>query len=75
MELSKLSPVAGSTQVGKRKGRGPGSGNACSLWEMCEFEPTYNDYLVTVLGDASATVTSMDRSLRMGLPSELSIIF
>ena len=24
---------------------------------MCEFEPTYNDYLVTVLGDASATVT------------------
>ena len=26
MELSKLSPVAGSTQVGKRKGRGPGSG-------------------------------------------------
>ena len=27
MELSKLSPVAGSTQVGKRKGRGPGSGN------------------------------------------------
>lgn len=36
---------------------GPGSGNACSLWEMCEFEPTYNDYLVTVLGDASATVT------------------
>ena len=27
MDLSKLSPVAGSTQVGKRKGRGPGSGN------------------------------------------------
>jgi len=27
MELSKLSPVAGSTHVGKRKGRGPGSGN------------------------------------------------
>ncbi len=27
MELSKLSPVPGSTQVGKRKGRGPGSGN------------------------------------------------
>ena len=27
MELSKLSPVSGSTQVGKRKGRGPGSGN------------------------------------------------
>ena len=27
MELSKLSPVAGSTQVGKRKGRGPVSGN------------------------------------------------
>ena len=27
MELSKLSPVQGSTQVGKRKGRGPGSGN------------------------------------------------
>ena len=27
MELSKLSPVAGSTQEGKRKGRGPGSGN------------------------------------------------
>ena len=27
MELSKLSPVAGSTQVGKRKGRGHGSGN------------------------------------------------
>ena len=27
MELSKLSPVEGSTQVGKRKGRGPGSGN------------------------------------------------
>ena len=27
MELSKLSPVAGSTQVGKRKGRGPASGN------------------------------------------------
>ena len=27
MELSKLSPVAGSTQVGKRKGRGTGSGN------------------------------------------------
>ena len=27
MELSKLSPVAGSTQVGKRKGRGSGSGN------------------------------------------------
>ena len=27
MELSKLSPVAGSTQVGKRQGRGPGSGN------------------------------------------------
>ena len=27
MELSKLSPVEGSTQVGKRKGRGIGSGN------------------------------------------------
>ncbi len=27
MELSKLSPVQGSTQVGKRKGRGHGSGN------------------------------------------------
>ena len=27
MELSKLSPVPGSTQVGKRKGRGAGSGN------------------------------------------------
>ena len=27
MELSKLSPVAGSTFVGKRKGRGAGSGN------------------------------------------------
>ena len=27
MELSKLSPVEGSTQVGKRKGRGHGSGN------------------------------------------------
>ena len=27
MELSKLSPVAGSTQEGKRKGRGHGSGN------------------------------------------------
>ena len=27
MELSKLSPVEGSTQVGKRKGRGTGSGN------------------------------------------------
>ena len=27
MKLHELSPVAGSTQVGKRKGRGPGSGN------------------------------------------------
>ena len=27
MELSKLTPVAGSTHVGKRKGRGHGSGN------------------------------------------------
>ena len=27
MKLSELSPVAGSTQVGKRKGRGTGSGN------------------------------------------------
>ena len=27
MNLHELSPVAGSTQVGKRKGRGPGSGN------------------------------------------------
>ena len=27
MKLSELSPVAGSTQVGKRKGRGPGTGN------------------------------------------------
>ena len=27
MELSKLSPVAGSTQEGKRKGRGAGTGN------------------------------------------------
>ena len=27
MKLSELSPVAGSTQVGKRKGRGAGSGN------------------------------------------------
>ena len=27
MKLSELSPVAGSTQVGKRKGRGIGSGN------------------------------------------------
>ena len=27
MELHQLSPVAGSTQVGKRKGRGHGSGN------------------------------------------------
>ena len=27
MELSKLSPVEGSTHVGKRKGRGRGSGN------------------------------------------------
>ena len=27
MELSKLSPVAGSTHVGKRKGRGTGTGN------------------------------------------------
>ena len=27
MELHKLSPVEGSTQVGKRKGRGHGSGN------------------------------------------------
>ena len=36
---------------------GPGSGNACSLWEMCEFEPDYNDYQVAILGDATATVT------------------
>ena len=27
MKLSELSPVEGSTQVGKRKGRGTGSGN------------------------------------------------
>ena len=27
MKLHELSPVAGSTQVGKRKGRGHGSGN------------------------------------------------
>ena len=27
MKLNELSPVVGSTQVGKRKGRGPGSGN------------------------------------------------
>ena len=27
MKLSELSPVPGSTQVGKRKGRGTGSGN------------------------------------------------
>ena len=27
MKLSELSPVPGSTQVGKRKGRGIGSGN------------------------------------------------
>ena len=27
MKLHELSPVAGSTQVGKRKGRGAGSGN------------------------------------------------
>ena len=27
MELHQLSPVPGSTQVGKRKGRGHGSGN------------------------------------------------
>ena len=27
MNLHELSPVAGSTQVGKRKGRGHGSGN------------------------------------------------
>ena len=27
MNLHDLSPVAGSTQVGKRKGRGPGTGN------------------------------------------------
>ena len=27
MNLHTLSPAAGSTQVGKRKGRGPGSGN------------------------------------------------
>ncbi len=27
MKLHELSPVHGSTQVGKRKGRGPGSGN------------------------------------------------
>ena len=27
MNLHELSPAAGSTQVGKRKGRGPGSGN------------------------------------------------
>ena len=27
MKLHELAPVAGSTQVGKRKGRGPGSGN------------------------------------------------
>ena len=27
MKLHELSPVAGSTHVGKRKGRGPGSGN------------------------------------------------
>ena len=36
---------------------GPGSGNACSLWQMCEFEPEYNDYQVAILGDATATVT------------------
>ena len=36
---------------------GPGSGNACSLWEMCEFEPDYNNYAVTVLGDDDATIT------------------
>ncbi len=27
MKLHELAPVAGSTQVGKRKGRGPGTGN------------------------------------------------
>ncbi len=36
---------------------GPGSGNACSLWEMCEYQPEYNNYLVTVFGDATAAVT------------------
>ncbi len=36
---------------------GPGNTNACSLWEMCEFQPDYNNYLLTVLGDATAAVT------------------
>ena len=27
MELHELAPIAGSTQVGKRKGRGTGTGN------------------------------------------------
>lgn len=34
MELSKLSPVAGSTHVGKRKGRGTGSGNGKTGWAV-----------------------------------------
>ena len=34
---------------------GPESGNACSLWQMCEFEP--NNYQVAILGDNAATVT------------------
>ena len=33
---------------------GPGSGNACSLWQMCEFQPDYNNYSLTVLGDDEA---------------------
>lgn len=36
---------------------GPGSGNACSLWQLCEFEPQYNNYQVTIFGDDAATIT------------------
>ena len=34
MKLHELSPVAGSTFVGKRKGRGTGSGNGKTVEEI-----------------------------------------
>ena len=65
MELSTLSPVAGSTHVGKRKGRGHGCGNGNKAYVLenrpvSEIDP---DLLIKE-GDSDKVIKEKDKAIK-----------
>ena len=59
MKLHELSPVAGSTQVGKRKGRGTGSGNGKTGGRGHKGQKARSGGKVHVVSLSAVSTTSM----------------